>query len=176
MTPSVMIDIEAMSLSPCAAITSIGAVLFDPHGDWIGDSFHIDLSLKDSIRAGLHLDAETILWWIGQDGEARHGIIIGQQDPAPLYVGLEAFCAWMPKDAEVWAKQASYDFAALRHACTTVGLRAPWNHRKEVCMRKLLANYTGPNLPENTGRPHHALDDAYHQARLVQAIHSWSQA
>jgi len=176
MTPAISIDIEAMSLQPTAAIISIGAVMFDPQGDWIGDSFHIDISLQDGLRHGLTADAETILWWIGQEGEARHHVIIGQQDPAPLYVGLEAFCSWMPKDAEVYAKQASYDFAAIRHACGKVGLRAPWDHRAEVCMRKMLADYTGPKLPENAGRPHHALDDARHQARTIQAINAWSKA
>lgn len=166
---AVMIDIEAMSLEPTAALTSIGAVVFDPHTNWIGDKFHIDVSLEDCIRHGLTVSADTLLWWMRQADEARLAMAFGQQDAAPLITALEALHAWFPNGASIWAKQASYDIAALGHAFRKVGMLTPWSHRRECCMRRMLDCNPYSEIV-NYGRPHHALDDAIHQARLVQHI------
>ena len=74
-----MIDLETMGKSALAPIASIGAVLFDPHGDWIGDSFHIHVDLNSCVgRWGMQMDPETVLWWLEQSEAARQALIAGQ--------------------------------------------------------------------------------------------------
>lgn len=94
MTTAISIDIETMSTAPNAAIASIGACRFaiggDGIGDWIGDTFHVHVSLANCQRHGLAIDASTVLWWLGQDDNARSALIGGQQDAAPLVTALEA--------------------------------------------------------------------------------------
>ena len=41
----VMIDLETLGSVSDAAIASVGAVLFDPMTDWIGDHMHVHVDL-----------------------------------------------------------------------------------------------------------------------------------
>ena len=75
----VMLDLETMSTSSSAAIVSIGAVKFDPHGK-IGDfgdpanaeykPFYCTVELTSCIDAGLHVSGSTIEWWLKQENDA----------------------------------------------------------------------------------------------------------
>ena len=164
-----MLDLETMGKLPTAAITSIGAVRFDPMGDWLGDSFHIHVSLENCLRSGLTADASTILWWIAQSDDARATLVAGQCSAAPLVTALEALAAWMPADAIVWCNGTSFDLPILKHAYNRIGMPEPWACFNECDLRTL--KRMNPDLRiERTGTAHNALHDAIHQARLVQHI------
>lgn len=171
---AVMIDIEGMGKTPCSPITSIGAVKFDPAGDTLGETFQLHVSLENCLRLGMRPDAETIVWWLEQSDAARLGLTCGQIDAAPLVTAMEALAAFIgdapgPNGPEVWCKGGSHDFAILRNACAIVGMPEPWYHRCECDMRLLQRLY--PNVDrEFDGTRHNALDDAKHQARLVQRL------
>jgi exodeoxyribonuclease VIII len=168
--PAVMIDLETMGTTSNAAISSIGACLFEPHTDWIGDYFHIHVSLKNCHHHGLRLEPETVLWWLNQDAEARATVTSGQMDPAPLYTALDALAAFIPEDAEVWCKGPSFDFAILANAYDRCCLPRPWRYYRERCMRTVAAiNKGAAYMPLNNAK-HNALADAIHQARQVQHI------
>jgi hypothetical protein len=167
---AVMIDLETMGTKANSAISSIGAVLFDPHSDWIGDCFHIHVSLTNCQHHGLVIDAETTLWWLGQDEAARNTLRLGQQDPAPLYTALDALAAFIPEDAEVWCRGPSFDFAILQNAYDRCCLPLPWRYYKERDVRTLAAMNRGSAFPGLNAGKHNALADAHHQAREVQHI------
>lgn len=164
--PAVMVDLETLGKLPTSAFTSIGACLFEPHSDWIGETFHMHVSLANAIRTGLTMDASTVLWWLGQDDSARHTLINGQPDAAPLITALEAFAAFMPAGADIWCKGASFDFPILKYAYHLIGMEQPWEFRNECDVRHEMkrAGLVSP------GTHHNALDDAVHQAKLVQHI------
>lgn len=166
----VMIDIETMGKTPTAAIASIGAVLFDPHGDWIGDAFHIHVSLDSCVSQWrLKMDPETVLWWLGQSDAARKALVDGQVRAATLSEALSAFSRFMPTGVTPWCNGGSFDFAILTNAYAATRKPVPWDFWQERDLRTL----KGLNPDLKIGRDgihHNALDDARHQARLVQHI------
>ncbi len=167
--PALMVDIETMGKRPTSAFTSIGAVLFDPHGDWIGDTFHIHVSLENCMRHGLKVDADTIIWWMHQDEAARNTFIFGQVDAAPLITALEAFSAFAQQACHIWCNGNSFDFPILNNAYDVVGMQTPWHFWHEHDLRTLKNLNKGTRI-EREGIHHNALDDAVHQAKLVQRI------
>lgn len=180
MTTAISIDIETMSTAPNAAIASIGACRFaiggDGIGDWIGDTFHVHVSLASCQRHGLAIDAGTVLWWLGQDDNARSALIGGQQDAAPLVTALEALANFIeatddggPEKPTIWANGASFDLPILASAYRAVGMPLPWKYWNERDLRTLKALRQKCRIA-HAGIAHHALDDAVHQARLIQAI------
>lgn len=166
---AIMFDIEALDIRPTAAIASIGAVLFEPHSDWIGDTFHLHVSLENCQRHGLTVGASTITWWLGQDDTARQTLINGQLAAAPLITALEAFSAFCPVDADIWCNGNSYDLPILANAYHAIGIDTPWDYCKERDLRTLKGMNKGLRIERN-GTHHDALDDAIYQARLVQHI------
>ena len=166
---AVMIDLESMGQTPRAAITSIGAVLFDPHSDWIGDTLHIHVNLQNCVSRGLLMDAGTVMWWMSQPEEARMTLIKGQAESVPLYVALCQLSTFTPKDVDIWCNGASFDFAILRNAFDALDMDMAWNYWSERDLRTLKS--IDPNLRiTRTGTHHNALHDAIHQARLTQHI------
>jgi len=167
--PAVMVDLETLGKLPTSAFTSIGACLFQPHTDWIGETFHMHVSLENADRHGLTKDASTQLWWMGQDDSARNTLINGQHDAAPLITALEAFAAFVPHEADIWCCGASFDFPILKYAYHVIGMKEPWEFSNEMCLRTLKKLNKGARI-ERAGTHHNALDDAVHQAKLVQHI------
>lgn len=166
---AIMFDIEALDVRPTAAIASIGAVLFEPHTDWIGDTFHIHVSLGNCQRHGLTFGASTIAWWLERDDAARHTLVTGQLNSAPLITALESFSAFMPEGGDIWCNGNSYDLPILANAYHAVGMETPWRFFNERDLRTLKGLNKGLRI-ERLGTHHNALDDAIHQARLVQHI------
>jgi len=169
MTRAVSIDIETMGKSPTSAITSIGAVMFDPQGDWIGNDFHVHISIESCLFNGLTMDADTVLWWLAQSDEARGALVAGQVSAVPLVRALVGLAEYIQADAKVWANGASFDFAILANAYSRLQEPTPWRFFDERCLRTLKG--INPELRiEREGVHHNALDDARHQARLIQHI------
>lgn len=166
------LDLETLSTRPNAAIASIGACRFDPRSDWIGDTFHVHVSLANCQHHGLAIDAGTVLWWLDQSAEARAAFVIGQQDAMPLLVALEAledFMATTAECSELWVNGASFDLPILASAYRAVDLPLPWKFWQERDLRTLKALDKNTRI-ERAGIHHNALDDALHQARLIQRL------
>ena len=66
-----MLDLETMGNGPNAAITAIGAVKFDPDKGEIVETFYFKVNLESSVKQGGVIDASTVIWWLGQNEEAR---------------------------------------------------------------------------------------------------------
>ena len=62
----VMVDLETMGTGSYAAIVSIGAVKFypdEPFDPATAESFYAVISLASAMKAGLRVDADTVMWW-----------------------------------------------------------------------------------------------------------------
>lgn len=170
MTAALMFDLETLDIRASAAIASIGAVIFDPRSDWIGDTLHLHIDIAGQRAYRRTIGANTVLWWLGQDDTARQTLIAGQQDgPADLLVAIEAFAAFIPKDGEIWCNGNSFDLAILGDAYDHFNWNRPWQFHLERDLRTLKGLNKGLRIERN-GTHHNALDDAIHQARLVQHI------
>ena len=73
----VMMDIEALSTQLGAVVLTIGAVIFDPESDRIGQTFAIRLPAQEQIDRGALVDVDTIQWWMDQSLEARQAAFHG---------------------------------------------------------------------------------------------------
>jgi DNA polymerase III epsilon subunit-like protein len=169
MKPAIMIDLETLGQAPGCAIASIGAVKFDPHSDWIGDLFHIHISLESCQQHGLSMDASTVLWWLQQDEQARVTLLSGQSNATNLITALDAFEGYFGGGEAIWCNGASFDFPILTAAYKAINHQAPWLYWHEHDLRTLKNLNKGQRI-ERHGTHHNALDDAIHQARLVQHI------
>lgn len=170
---AVMIDIETLDNCPTAAIASIGAVWFEPRGGRLGNTFHLHVDLEDCQRHGLTIGVNTVLWWLKQSGDAQAALGNGQLNAAPLVTALEALHAFITgsetEAPEIWCNGASFDLPILAHAYRAIGWQTPWQFWRERDLRTLKGLHPEQRL-DRTGLAHHALDDAIHQARLVQHI------
>lgn len=184
----IMIDLETVSTRTTAALASIGAYVFEPNGDdspGPDDSrmFHCPVRISDSIEAGLHVDGDTIGWWLLQSLEARTAFA-AQESAASLEEALSAFSAWAlrggatPADVVIWS-HAGFDFPILANAYDVMkpaGVVPPFWYWSPRDMRTIIHAAYGRNLDvedEEPGFPanlmqHHAGYDAWHQAVAVQ--------
>lgn len=127
-----MLDLETMGTSSIAAIVQIGACDVD---DPVASSFKINVDLQDCIDEGLRVDGGTVHWWLGQSDAARASIRAAAE---PLGKALELFSAWiLPRGPiqQIWSLPSTFDLVILGNAYDTVGLKRPWGHRAENCLR-----------------------------------------
>jgi hypothetical protein len=165
----VMLDLETLGTTPGCVILSIGAVAFD--STTVLATFEAHLDARSCQRAGLTIDADTVMWWLGREEAARAALIHG---PAiPLHDALAQFTLWLnagERTIRLWSKGPSFDAAVLGAAYRAAGLVVPWDFRQERCVRTIL-DLTGVDGGDHRemGEPRHqALADALAQTRAVQ--------
>ena len=155
----ICIDIETLSLRKNAYILSIGAVRFDR--DEIKETFYVSLSEDDQLHR--HLDINTIQWWLQQSQEAMQKLRHTVYTPQALRKLAEFISS--NSSVNIWANSPSFDCDILSDAYEQFEIRRPWNYYQERDVR------TAKQLvgePEFVGIKHYALDDAIHEARIVQ--------
>ncbi len=189
---NVMLDLETMGKGPRAAIVTIGAVFFDPMTGELGAEFEAHIHLRDSALFG-DMDADTVLWWLGQSDEARAAVaynVDGEMRMA-LIQALQKFQAWLmangteDKRPYVWGNGAGFDCTIMANAYEAVNKKhfiGFWNGfmdrdvRTVVDMGRDLLGFDPKKDMPFEGVAHRALDDAKHQARYVSAIYRRMQA
>lgn len=168
-----MIDIETLGTNPGCVILSIGAVEF--HSEGITSEFHAHIDPRSACNAGLTIEPDTVMWWLGQTQEAQKKLV--EADTVSLHDALEAFVdtfEW--KDLRVWANGASFDFPILKAAFDAVGRSIPWAYYNETDYRTL-KNIVGKSvfdtLRVSPTTAHDALADARAQALTTLNIINW---
>lgn len=159
-----MIDIETLGVEPGACILSIGACEFSPGIGVVEDrTFYAEIDIQSCKNAGLVIDPDTRDWWNKKPADLRP--FDGDTD---LAVGLAKLKANVNGANEVWANSPAFDLKILEAAYEAVDISEPWEYyeARDVRTIRKLPGYV--ELP-HTGREHHALDDAIHQAREVAA-------
>lgn len=175
----VMIDIEALSTQLGAVVLTIGAVIFDPESDRIGQTFAIRLPAQEQIDRGALVDIDTIQWWMDQSLEARQAAF---HSPCAHSVpqGLGKFSRFLQRipaeKLRLWSNGPAFDSAQLQLLYARfrepLGLGNRWPVRYNAdrdCRTIFSLAYPQGGIPvEEKGVAHNALDDAIWQARAVQ--------
>lgn len=161
-----MVDVETMGAVPGSAIVSLGAVAFDPVAGTLGEEFYRVVSLGSCQRAGLTMDADTVLWWLRQSDAARAEL--NRTDAEPLHSVLGWFAAWFRRQGGrfIWGHGANFDEPLLSCAFRAAHVAVPWEYRDARCTRTIFA-LTGEKPDRSVGVHHGALDDAKAQAWAV---------
>lgn len=161
----VMHDIETFSTRNNPVITAIGAVKFTKEG--VLDRFEIGIDPADCQRLGLHMDANTVMWWLDpkRDEARKYLLEMGRID---LFTALDGYSMWInqtPKDAlgSMWANGATFDHVKLGSAFDACGLEKPWHYRQEECYRTISNRFKDVKF-ERQGIAHGPLDDSLSQA------------
>lgn len=171
MTKHVMLDLETMSSESNAAIVSIGAVVFDELT--IGDTFQANIFLESEQRAGAHISADTIMWWMRQAEAARDAISSLRATSATDV--LARFAIWLnpgytKSDVAIWGNGAGFDNVVLSNAYARHNISRPWSYRGDRCFRTIRQTFPDVVAPQFEGEKHRALDDAINQAKWLQDI------
>lgn len=167
---AVMVDLETMSTDSNASIISIGAVKFwlnVKQEEFTADQlFYTSVSLKSSQEAGLHIKADTVMWWLSQEKEAQGAF----KNPVSLASALGAFARFVPnKDTYIFGNGAAYDNVVLHNAYKAVNMKYPVSYKYDVCYRTM-CKLTDIKPAKFEGTKHNALDDAKAQTRHLMLI------
>lgn len=176
----IMLDLETLDTVSSAVVLSIGAVVFDPETDALGDKFYVEMTEDTGTQQALGrtISGDTVRWWMHQDELAKRVFSV----PAPGGVervntpeALSRFSHFVAangdRDVEVWGNGADFDNIILGSLYDKFGLRKPWSYSRNRCYRTMKNLGIGPRKPQaRVGVYHNALDDAVTQAVHLQEI------
>lgn len=166
----VMLDLETWGTRPGCAIRSIGAVVFDPKSEKIGNEFYVNVDEKSCKRLKLALEPGTVAWWEDQSDEARAAFT--QTPKLDVAEALSQFDRWFQvnRGIRVWCQGPNFDDVILSAIYFALQANPPWRFYNARCTRTVydLASFDARSQ-KREGTYHNALDDAKHQARCVQA-------
>lgn len=167
----IMFDAETLGVTADAVILSIGAVRFDLESNFIDDAgFYTSISIDSNLEYSRRVQEDTLIWWMKQGAAAQ---AVFHEPKQTLPEALSDLSDWIADDkCLVWSNGADFDIPMLAHAYRQCGIGLPWNFWNSRCVRtyKNLPQAAGVKVPQ-IGTHHNALDDAYYQVQLVQAIH-----
>jgi 3' exoribonuclease, RNase T-like len=175
-----MLDLETLSSASDAAIVAIGAVRFDPVAGIVwaksfthfNGTFYSVVNLKSAQRAGGRIDADTVMWWMGQSDAARSALLA--VDCIPIEAALKDFAVWAREGtcSGVWGNGADFDNVILSNAYQRLGQTQPWSYAANRCYRTM--KNMAPHIKmKREGTHHNALDDAISQARHLCEIYKY---
>lgn len=174
MAADIMIDIESLDTSPNCVILTIGAVLFDPKGMGILERLELRPAIEEQTE--IHnriINEDTIRWWSGQSAEAMEEAM-GDWGRIPFKECMEQLYKFSWNRRAVWSNGASFDVVAMESAfkqtLTDRPNPIPWPYYTVRDTRTLYEN-AGVSLKDkkyNTKTTHKAVEDAEHQALVVQ--------
>ena len=174
MSVACMIDLETLDTSPYCVILTIGAVRFNPNGNGVTDRLALRPTIEDQTeKYNRTISEDTLAWWSKQSNEARSEALSddNRQSFVECMEALYKFC-W--NSDSVWSHGASFDIVvcetAMRQTLTDRAQPVPWPFYR-IRDTRTLYEIAGLSLYDSKYRnkvSHRALDDAEHQALLVQ--------
>lgn len=166
----IMLDLETMSLAPNAAIISIGAVEFTlGENGRIVREFKMNVDLSSSAYHGLHIDPNTVKWWMSQSEEAKKSTFT---DTCDLAEAIGCFTQWIDdgrqlgEEVYVWGNGAAADNVWIDSAYKAVCYDKPWRHTNDRCFRTVKSLYPKIEISDEA-IAHDSLCDARWQARYL---------
>lgn len=165
----VMIDLETLGTHAGCVILSIGAAMFDPHGDGHGSTFYVNIDRENAKTSGLRVEPETEAWWAKQSQAVKDALLV---DPQPVVFALASFDAWFKGNGAktIWCHGANFDEPILSYCFWRLQQETPWKFWDVRCTRTLYdISGVDPRKMHRTGAKHNALDDAKTQIACVQA-------
>lgn len=170
----ISIDLETLGHRGDAAILSIGAAAFNRKTGAIGPTGYWPVMLEDALKHG-RVTAGTLRFWMGiKDNKAK--FVFDDPTATPLYValrGLNDFVRAQPAGVKVWGNGSHFDISILEHAHDSIGTEGFVEEWKFWDVRDMRTALDMSGLDKSKmkfeGAPHHARDDAVHQAKVIAA-------
>lgn len=174
-----MVDIETLDTVQSAVVLSIGAVVFDPESNELGEKFYVEFTddLRNQQARGRTINGDTVAWWMQQSAEARL-LFAPEESPGAnrftTITGLTEFSHYMArnggKNVELWGNGADFDNVIIGSLYDSFDMKKPWSYGKNRCYRTIKRLF-GEDVPlVRQGVYHNGLDDAITQAVHLQGI------
>lgn len=176
-----MIDLETMGKAVNSAFVSLGAVVFEKHGDSVAvtedRTFYRNVDLQSCLDLGMEIDGSTVYWWLRQSDGARKAICV---QPQPITQVLSDFAVWYKRwchdryKDDVWSHGATFDIPMVAEAYHKAGMKLPWEFYRGKDTRTVFDD-ADMKLPRADFRPggHNALFDAVAQAQHLQRCYAF---
>lgn len=180
-----MIDLETLSTDSNAAIVSIGMVLFDSNNiETEYEKFYRAVKLDSAVQHGA-VDGDTLRFWFKQSKEAQS--VMTDKEAVSLKTALDEAHTWIDKelssrgktmrDLRTYGNGADFDLPIIRHAIQSCNHPLSFHYTNSRCFRTLRDEYPAESLkPEALGVHHHALDDAFYQAKWLVNMRAYRSA
>lgn len=179
----VMIDIETLGGPPNAIPVTIGVATFNLDGKGALEKFQIHVHAGTAQKAGLKLDAGTVMWWMEQSKEAQQSLI--SKSAISLNQALTNLSEYISKirsknfrnRINIWGNDPDFDMVILGEAYKALGTEPPWRFYETRSTRTMLElaerlfNFNKKRDFPRLGTHHAADDDAEFQATMVQHIY-----
>jgi hypothetical protein len=167
------VDCEALALTANAVVLSIGACVYTVDG--VTDSIELFPSVAPQVAAGREIDDETLMWWFGQNDEARKNIIKGERQA--IHLIADEFVEWAHTQRVIaggkenlWFSAYGNDFdLPLVNSLLGKARTMPWegrpNYKNKMCLRALNELYSHDIVWPEGPTAHTARADAINQAK-----------
>lgn len=171
------LDLETLGTGPGDVILSIGMALFNSNTGDIGPTFFCSFDEQEWLDAGYTARDSTREWWKHPDRDAARAFLLTERrDMKQGLTEAVDFLRGFGLTGGLWSR-GYMDETMLKLAVhKELGIEDPWYYRAPSDARTLLSvierfDRDGSvfywNDVEFVGTPHHALDDATHEAKLV---------
>lgn len=178
----IMIDLETTGTSPDRhGILQIAAVRFDLDRRWVCPKvFEARLTLPKH----RHWDEGTRSWWLKDETMAATLADILQRQEDWREVMLR-FQQWVGgSKPRFWSKPSHFDFMFLQSYFTDAEVHNPFHYRDATDLNSWIRARYWPqkpayhenNIGEFDGSLHNALDDVFHQIKLLFKVADHTQA
>lgn len=184
MQTDIMIDIETLGMPPDAIPVTIGVAQFqlnDP--GTIIEKFQIPVHAGTAQKAGLTMDANTIMWWMEQSQAAQQTLI--SKEAVSITQALNKLADYIALVREknvkgkinIWANDPDFDTVILDNAFQKCKIATPWRFwetrscRTMIELAERLFDFNKKTDFLRMGTHHAADDDAEYQAQLMQHIY-----
>ena len=169
-------DLETLGIRYDSYILSIACAEFNIGTGEVLRTFHVKTVCDDNFN----IDANTVMWWLDQDNDARKEIITrttisdqGIKSEVPIETALYELSQFITdhKKSIVWGNGSSFDITLLDHAHHKCNLKQPWQFWNVRDMRTIVDIAASKGFMKERikfqGTKHDALDDAMHQAKVI---------
>lgn len=179
----IMIDIETLGTAHNAIPVTIGVAKFVLGGE-VTDKFQIAVHAGTAQKAGLTMDAGTLMWWMEQSQAAQASLI--DKNAVSLSQALTRLTEYVSEvrnanhraKLNVWANDPDFDLTKLQSAYDAVGQITPWKFwetrscRTMVELGERIFGFNKKTDFVREGTHHNAADDAEYQALLMNHIYN----
>lgn len=166
-----MVDIETLGNSSNSVLLSIGAVMFDIQTGETSEQFRVDIDPESCVKAGLHMDVSTVMWWLSQPKESQGSVV--KSGGATLNEALDAFAKFINEHSPdgIWGNGARFDLGIIENAYHAIGQPTPWPFWTERDVRTLVS--FAPDVKKSivNDLPHDPISDCLYQIKYCSAIY-----
>lgn len=171
-----MMDLETMGTVPGCVPLSFGGVYFSTREEKLGAELYVVFNRKDCEDHGLHVDDDTLRWWMKQSPEAKQVLAdaASREASVPLKLGLSMINDFVEENGGrktfLYGNGADFDNPIMAVAYRAAGMKPAWGTYGGRCYRSmkemwgLLGIPAPPKIQRAPGSHHNALGDAKAQA------------